>query len=970
MAKKGHDIPRDNNILRIPLEEAMPDNYLPYAVEVAKDRALPDVRDGLKPVHRRILYGAYLLKAFPDRPYYKSARIVGDVLGKFHPHGDSSVYDAMVLMAQDFSTREPLFDGHGNFGSMDGDGAAAMRYTEARLSKIAMEMLRDIDKDTVDMVPNYSDSEMEPKVLPARYPNLLVNGTFGIAVGLATNIPPHNLGEVTDGVLAYIDNPEITTKELMEYIKAPDLPTGGVLIGKNSLLSAYETGEGKVTLRAKTNIEKLENGRYGIVITEFPYRRNKSKILQTISEMTGDKRHQKALEAITDIRDESDRSGIRAVVELKKAADYDTADKILKYLFKKTDLQCNISFNMVALANGKPQTMGLKTIIAHYVNHQKDIVTKRTVKELAMAEKRFHIVEGFIKAIDVLDEIIKTIRESKSKKDAGINLIEKFGFTEIQAEAILELMLYRLTGLEIKVFQKEYAELEKTIKRLRKILENEKELLKVIKVELKEITDRFRNPRRTMIVEDDSEAKIDLEELIVVEDVMVTLSKDGFIKRIPVRTYQRSNAKAEDIEYREGDELKFLFKSNTTENILLFTDKGNMYQVKGINIPEGKWKEKGERVDSIIKTLNLDDENIVEVFSVGVLDGSKSVQFITNRGIIKKSTLDKFQTSYSKIQALKLKENEYVLNIILIDSEEDKQFLEVKTKLGLKFSLELPKVEDTPRNILGTQLFNLIESDEITTVEYINEFEFMTFTVGVTGKGKLKGFARAKSNDRLKINTDSLSTLLLFTDKGNMYKVPAFLISNVVKEEIALENIVDGYSKKEKIIDIYSVKSFDEKKMVYFFTKKGMIKKTSLKEYDTSYSICQAYKFKYENDEVISVCIEENSGEVIIVSKKGMAIRFLSESVNAMGRIASGVTGISLKEDDEAISGSIIYTVNNNVDEIAVDDNISKDITLVTKNKEKKVIEVSNIRVQNRAGRGTNIMVINLDDEIIETQYS
>ena len=969
MAKKGHDIPRDNNILRIPLEEAMPDNYLPYAVEVAKDRALPDVRDGLKPVHRRILYGAYLLKAFPDRPYYKSARIVGDVLGKFHPHGDSSVYDAMVLMAQDFSTREPLFDGHGNFGSMDGDGAAAMRYTEARLSKIAMEMLRDIDKETVEMVPNYSDSEMEPKVLPARYPNLLVNGTFGIAVGLATNIPPHNLGEVTDGVLAYIDNPEITTKELMEYIKAPDLPTGGVLIGKNSLLSAYETGEGKVTLRAKTNIEKLENGRYGIVITEFPYRRNKSKILQTISEMTGDKRHQKALEAITDIRDESDRSGIRAVVELKKAADYDTADKILKYLFKKTDLQCNISFNMVALANGKPQTMGLKTIIMHYVNHQKDIVTKRTIKELMMAEKRFHIVEGFIKAIDVLDEIIKTIRESKSKKDAGINLIEKFGFTEIQAEAILELMLYRLTGLEIKVFQKEYAELEKTIKKLRKILAHENELLKVIKVELKEITDRFRNPRRTMIVEDDSEAKIDLDELIVVEDVMVTLSKDGFIKRIPLKTYQRSNAKAEDIEYREGDELKFLFKSNTTENILLFTDKGNMYQVKGINIPEGKWREKGERVDSIIKTLNLDDENIVEVFSVRVLDGSKSVQFITNRGIIKKSTLDKFQTSYSKIQALKLKENEYVLNIILIDSEEEKQFLKVKTKLGLKFSLELPKIEDTPRNILGIQLFNLIENDEIISVEYVDEFEFMTFSVGVTAKGTLKGFAKAKSSDRLKVNTDSLSTLVLFTDKGNMYKVPSFLISNVVKEEIALENIIDGYSKKERVIDVYSLKSFDEKNMVYFFTKKGMIKKTSLKEYDINYSLCQAYKFKYENDEVISVYIEGNEGEILIVTKKGMAIRFLSEGVNTMGRIASGVTGISLKEDDEAISGCILSGVSNE-DEIAIDDSRDKDITLVTKNKEKKLVDIKDIRIQNRAGRGTNVMVINLDDEIIEAQYS
>ena len=459
MAKKVNEIPRDNNIIPILLEEAMPDNFLPYAIEVAKDRALPDVRDGLKPVHRRILYGAYQLKAFPDKPYYKSARIVGDILGKYHPHGDTSVYDAMVIMAQNFSTKEILIDGHGNWGSMDGDGAAAMRYTEARLAPIAMEMLRDIDKDTVDMVPNYSDSELEPKVLPSRYPNLLVNGTFGIAVGLATNIPPHNLKEVIEGVLAYIDNNDITTKELMKYVKGPDLPTGGILIGEKSLLSAYETGEGKVTLRAKTSIEKLENGRIGIVITEFPFRRNKARLLQTISEMTGDKKHSKALESIVDIRDESDRSGIRSVIELRKAADEEVADKVLKYLFKRTDLQCNLSFNMVALADGKPQTMGLKTIIMHYVNHQKEIVTRRTKRELEIAEKRFHIVEGFIKAIDILDEIIKTIRESKSKKDAGINLINNYGFTELQAEAILELMLYRLTGLEIKVFQKEYAEL-------------------------------------------------------------------------------------------------------------------------------------------------------------------------------------------------------------------------------------------------------------------------------------------------------------------------------------------------------------------------------------------------------------------------------------------------------------------------------------------------------------------------------
>ena len=970
MAKKVHNIPRDNNILRIPLEEAMPDNYLPYAVEVAKDRALPDVRDGLKPVHRRILYGAYLLKAFPDRPYYKSARIVGDVLGKFHPHGDTSVYDAMVLMAQNFSTRETLFDGHGNFGSMDGDGAAAMRYTEAKLSPIAMEMLRDIDKETVEMVPNYSDSEMEPKVLPARYPNLLVNGTFGIAVGLATNIPPHNLGEVTDGVLAYIDNPKITTQELMEYIKAPDLPTGGVLIGKKSLLSSYETGEGKVTLRAKTAIEKLENGRYGIVITEFPYRRNKSKILQTISEMTGDKKHQKALEAITDIRDESDRSGIRAVVELKKAADYETADKILKYLFKKTDLQCNISFNMVALANGKPQTMGLKTIIEHYVNHQRDVVTKRSIRELAMAEKRFHIVEGFIKAIDVLDEIIKTIRESKSKKDAGVNLVEKFGFTETQAEAILELMLYRLTGLEIKVFQKEYTELEKTIKKLRKILSHDKTLLEVIKTELKEITDKYRNPRRTMLVEDDSEAKIDLQELIVVEDVMITLSKDGFIKRIPLKTYQRSNAKAEDIDYREGDELKFLFKSNTTENILLFTDRGNMYQVKGINIPEGKWKEKGERIDSLIKTLNLDEEKIIEAISVGVLDSNKSIQFITNRGIIKKSSLNKFQTNYTKIQAIKLKENEFVLNIALLENDNEREFLKVKTKLGLKFSLEVPAIEDSPRNILGTQLFNLIEKDEITEVEYVSEFEFISFSVGVTAKGNLKGFARAKSSDRLKVNTDSASTLLLFTNEGNVYKIPSFLISNVVKEEILLENIIEGYNKKEKVIDVHSVKNFEEGNRVYFFTKKGMIKKTSLKEYDGNYSMCQAYKFKYENDEVISVCIYNNiKAEIVIISKKGMAIRFLSDNVNTMGRVASGVTGISLKDDDEVISGKVIGLIANDNDEIAIDKDNNSQVILITKNKEKKNVLIEEIRIQNRAGRGTNVMVINLDDEITETEF-
>lgn len=966
MAKKVNEIPRDNNIIRVPLEEAMPDNYLPYAIEVAKDRALPDVRDGLKPVHRRILYGAYQLKAFPDRPYYKSARIVGDILGKYHPHGDYSVYDAMVIMAQDFSTRETLIDGHGNWGSMDGDGAAAMRYTEARLAPISMEMLRDIDKDTVDMIPNYSDSELEPKVLPSRYPNLLVNGSFGIAVGLATNIPPHNLGEVTEGVLAYIDNNEITTKELMNYIKGPDLPTGGILIGENSILSAYETGEGKVTLRAKTSIEKLENGRLGIVITEFPFRRNKARLLQTISEMTGDKKHSKALEAITDIRDESDRSGVRAVIELRKSSDEEVADKVLKYLFKRTDLQCNLSFNMVALADGKPQTMGLKTIIMHYVNHQKEIVTRRTRKELEVAEKRFHIVEGFIKAIDVLDEIIKTIRESKSKKDANVNLINNFGFTEMQAEAILELMLYRLTGLEIKVFQKEYAELEKTIKRLKKILSEERELLKVVKNELQEVSEKYRTPRKTAIVKDDSEAKIDVEELIVVEDVMITLSKDGFIKRIPMKTYNRLNAKPEDIEYREGDELKFLFNSNTTENILLFTNKGNMYQTKGINIPEAKWKDKGERIDSIIKALSLEEESLVYATSLGNFIPNKYIQFITSKGGIKKSSLDKFQTNYSKLQALKLKESEEVVDVVILNEDEKRDFISFETKEGLNFNIQIPNIEDSPRNILPMSMFNLTSKDEVVKVEYMESMEFIDFSIGVTAKGNIRAFSSIKKNDNLKVSTNSLSNILLFTNIGKVFKVPAFLLSGVNKGEIPLNKIIDNLEKGEKIIKLLSINSFENNNFIYFFTKRGMVKKTALKEFDGSYLVQASYKFKYDNDELISIDMyNEDDVEMIIITKKGMAIKFLSSNINAMGKIASGVTGISLKEGDEVIYGKLIGIENiNTLSEMALTS--SDKITLVSKNKERKELYLEEVKLQNRAGKGSSIMTIVLDDEIKE----
>ncbi len=963
MAKKN-DIPKDNNIISILLEEAMPENFLPYAIEVAKDRALPDVRDGLKPVHRRILYGAYMLKAFPDRPYFKSARIVGDILGKFHPHGDTSVYEAMVILAQEFSTREPLIEGHGNWGSIDGDGAAAMRYTEARLSPIAMEMLRDIEKDTVDMIPNYSESELEPKVLPSRYPNLLVNGTFGIAVGLATNIPPHNLKEVTDGVLAYIDNNEITTSELMEYIKGPDLPTGGILIGEKSMLSAYETGEGKVAYRAKTSIEKLENGRLGIVITEFPYRKNKAKLLQLISEMTGDKRHAKALESIIDIRDESDRNGIRAVIELKKNIDEDIADKVLKYLFKKTDLQSNISFNMVALSNGKPETMSLKAIIKYYVEHQKEVITRRTKKELDTAKKRFHIVEGFIKAINVLDQIIALIRSSKSKKDASDNLISKFEFSEAQAQAILELMLYRLTGLEIEIFEKEYATLEKLIKKLEKILSSEKELLKVIKTELKEISDKYGNKRRTAVVKDESESKIDIEELIVIEEVMITISKDGFIKRMPLKNYNRSSSNPEDIEYREGDTLKYLISSNTKDTLLIFTDKGFMYQTKGINIPEMKWKEKGERLDAVIKTINIDNEKIVGAVSLDNFNPSKAFRFITKRGGIKQSSMDKFQTAYTRLQALKLRDDDELINVSIRELEDESKFLRVKSKLGLEFTLEVKNLEDTSRNILPIQLFNFAQDDEIVEVEDTNEIEYFELSLGITDKNKLKSYGRIKE-DSLKVKTNSLKELLLFSNKGYVYKVPVFLMKNVINEEIPVEAFLGKLEKGEKIVSLVSIDSYDEELGVYTFTRKGMVKKTLLKEFEGEYFKQVCHKFKFEDDEVVSVEIDKMKlGYLVMITKKGMGIRFPVENVNIMGKVASGVTGMSLRDEDEVIFGkyhsNYISSEGNSIT-LSAD---KTEVVLTSKSKEKSAIKINDIKLQNRAGRGTSIMMVILDDEI------
>ena len=967
MAKKNDMIPEDRNIINVPISEAMPDNYLPYAVEVAKERALPDVRDGLKPVHRRILYGAYKLKAFPDKPYYKSARIVGDILGKYHPHGDSSVYDAMVILAQDFATRSPLIDGHGNWGSVDGDNAAAMRYTEARLTELSMEMLKDIDMDTVNMAWNYSDSELEPSVLPAKFPNLLVNGTFGIAVGLATNIPPHNLGEVIDGTIAYIDNKNITLDELMEHIKGPDLPTGGILIGRNSIKNAYSTGEGKVSLRAKTFIETLDTGRLAIIIEEFPYKRNKAKLLQFISEMTADKRHAKILEPIIDIRDESDRNGVRAVIEFKKSADNDTVERILKYLYKKTELQCNLSFNMVALSDGKPMTLSLKDILSSYINHQRDVITRRTNKELSIAKKRHHIVEGFIKAIDVMDEIIATIRKSKSKSDSEKNIMEKFGFSQEQATAIVELMLYKLSGLEIKAFEKEYKELSAKIKKLERILKDEKELLKVIKKELLEVKDKFADKRRTRIVENDEEAKIQIEEIIIEEDVLITCSNDGFIKRISEKSYKRSNTEIDEIEYREGDYNRFLIESNTKNNIVLFTDKGNMYKLNSVNIPEKKWKDKGERIDTLIKSLDLSTEAIIAMFDVDNFDADKGFIFITDKGSMKATKLLEFKTNYSKLVALRLKEEENLIYVNEIQDEADFKYLKVISTKELSFTVELPRFDYTARNIMGISLFNLPSQDIIKEISFTDEYEYKTFYINLKDN-KLKISPKKVRGKTKSIISNTSSCILFFTDIGNVYSTPAFLFQNLKDEGLNVEEILDGYNSDENIVEMISVLNFETDESIYFISKQGYIKRTLLKEFETNSSEIKGYKLKKDDDRIISVILNDNSVEdnVLIITRNAFGINFKLNSVNYMGLNASGVIAISLKDEDEIIF--VKKLVLEDTEEFSFNSTMKDFITIVTSKGIEYPININDIKEQNRAGRGKKLIQNEMNDFLTKVQ--
>ena len=665
MSRKDDKIPVvEENILSVPMEEVMHMSMIPYAEHVIMDRAIPRVEDGMKPVQRRILFTMNELGITPDTPYRKCARIVGDCLGKYHPHGDSSVYDALVRLAQDFSMRGTLVDGHGNFGSVDGDSAAAMRYTEARMTPLAMLMLKDIDKDTVPFRLNFDDTLKEPDMLPASFPNLLVNGAGGIAVGLATNIPPHNLRESINAVIAQIDNPDITVDELMQIIPAPDFPTGGILLNTPELRAAYETGRGKLLLRARTHVEDGPAGRKLIVITEIPYQVNKSAMLEKILRLSEEKKA--ALGCIYDIRDESDRTGMRAVIELRKDAD---VDKVLAYLFKYSDMQVTFGVNMVAIADGKPRLLSLRRMIRYYIRHRKNVITARTQYELDKAKARAHILEGLMIAVDNLDEVIQLIRKSENPKAAKAGLMERFGLTEIQAQAILDMRLQRLTGLEILALRKEYAELLKTIAELEAILNDEKKLMNVIKKELRAVADQFGDDRRTTIEEVHNVVEALVKEEKVAEEALVTFSREGYLRR----SWPKAKKAAQPEDGQPDDPPVYSFETDTDHTLFFFTNIGNCYQLNVGALPEmNKPKDRGSLLSGVLAGLENGEEPVYLMCATAEeLNSLPDLLFVTSRGQLKRSAASEYAVKRSKFGALNLREGDSLHAVLSLDVSSD-----------------------------------------------------------------------------------------------------------------------------------------------------------------------------------------------------------------------------------------------------------------------------------------------------------
>ena len=725
MANKKDDIIINEAVTPLSLSEVMHDSMIPFAESVIMDRALPRVEDGLKPVQRRILYTMMELSLTPDKPHRKSARIVGDALGKYHPHGDRSVYDAMVRMAQGFVMRAPLVSGHGNFGSMDGDTAAAMRYTEARLSPIAMEMLAHIHKDTVRFSLNFDDTLKEPDMLPARFPNLLVNGASGIAVGLATNIPPHNLGEVVDGVIARIKNKKLSLDELMGHIKGPDFPTGGYMLNMEQLKQAYETGRGKVAIRANAVIEKGQNGKTLIVIKQMPYQVNKAAMLQKILQVTETKKDMFA--GIADIRDESDRAGIRAVIEVRKG--YDAKD-ILNCLYKYSDMQVTFGINMVCIADGQPKQLSLMEMIDYYIEFQKDVVTRRTQFDLERAKRREHILAGLMIAVQNIDEVIKIIRSSASPKEAKACLIKRFELTDIQAQAILDMRLARLTALEIEALEKEYAFILETIKRLEEILASNTKLMKVIMHELGEVKEKYADERRTKILDENHEIEINEADYIAVEDYLAAMSPDGFLKRIALKTYQKSNV-------ANGDTPKLLLPTTTEKNIQLFTSLGNMYTLACTDLPDAKPKDKGKPLSALMAGVDAGEE-IVAMFSFD--DYKKGdLLFTTKSGLIKRTALGEYDVRNKKIIASGLSDGDSIVSVHLIDSKTD--WL-VVTSSGMSVRFSSNDVSCMGRSAKGVKAITLEKGAQVimsTPVEHRDDVLIFT-DLGYTKRSKASQF--------------------------------------------------------------------------------------------------------------------------------------------------------------------------------------------------------------------------------------
>ncbi len=727
----------NQNIINIDLEKKMKTSYLEYSMSVIVSRALPDVRDGLKPVHRRILYGMQQLGLDPNKPTRKSARVVGDVMGKFHPHGDSAIYDALVRLAQDFSTRYPLAQGQGNFGSIDGDQAAAMRYTEVRMSKIAKEMLRDINKDTVDFVPNFDGEEMEPSVLPSRFPNLLVNGSNGIAVGMATNMAPHNLGEAIDACIAYMKNPEIDIDDLIKIIPGPDFPTGALILGKSGIKDAYMTGRGKIKQRAVARIEPFKKNRERIIISEIPYQVNKARLIEKIADLVKEKR----VDGISDIRDESDRKGMRIVVEIKRDSN---ANIVLNNLYKYTQLENTFGIINLALVNGEPKILNLKELIEYYVDHQKEVVTRRTNFDLSKARERKHIVEGLIIAIDHIDEIIKIIRSSYDNDQIKKIFFEKYKLSDAQSQAILDMQLKRLSGLEIEKLNAENKELAETIEYLLSILNSEENLINLIIDEISEIKDNYADDRRTKIVPDEGE--FDVTELIEEEDVLISLTKDGYIKRLPIDTYKVQNRGGKGIaagNTKEGDFIKKIATTNTHEDLLFFTSFGKVYSLEAYKIPEGSRTSRGQ---AIINILNLESgEKITEMITLSELGKNSQLVLQTKDGQIKKTDAENFTNiRRNGIIAISLREGDKLISVRQIEKDEE---LIISTQNGMTIQFNTKDVRTMGRTAIGVRAIKLDKDDEVVSMNIKGEETYL-LVVTRNGFGKKTSFNNFKNQNR------------------------------------------------------------------------------------------------------------------------------------------------------------------------------------------------------------------------------